>query len=111
MSKRPETGSMKFAGDHAGTFIRGDNAHHYAHHLALVLDRTKTAEETAVSRLVLDGLLSDLLGSDENNGPLTDVQQLKTFEACLSSVKTCGGCGQVMDANGCLGSGCTGRDP
>jgi hypothetical protein len=54
---RVETGPIQFGDDWPGTFIRGDNAFHYAFHLKLLLDNMAGGEA------VLRGLLSDLQGS------------------------------------------------
>jgi hypothetical protein len=63
---RVETGPIQFGDDWPGTFIRGDNAFHYAFHLKLLLDNMaggEGAEHLFMSVAVLRGLLSDLQGS------------------------------------------------
>ncbi len=59
---RIETGPLQINDDWPGLFIRGDNAFHYAAHLAIVLERINAEDNsTAVSSAVIHGLLDDLL--------------------------------------------------
>lgn len=62
---RVETGPLQINDDWPGLFIRGDNALHYAAHLAVVLERINAEDNlTAVSSAVIHGLLDDLLSCD-----------------------------------------------
>jgi hypothetical protein len=62
---RVESGPVVFGHDWPGTFIRGDNAIHYALHLRTLLqDKTPVSPALdGISRAVLSGLLSDLESS------------------------------------------------
>jgi hypothetical protein len=62
VAERVETGPVQFGADWPGTFIRGDNAAHYAHYLALMMDG-KIAAGDAIGRMVVQGLLCDLQSS------------------------------------------------
>jgi hypothetical protein len=72
---RVETGAVQFGDDWPGTFIRGDNAAYYAFTLREVLSRLNADQEVRVKLgltmevLTLQGLLSDLEGSNVNNQP------------------------------------------
>lgn len=62
---RVETGPLQINDDWPGLFIRGDNAFHYAAHLAVILDRINTEDgSTVISSAVIHGLLDDLLSCD-----------------------------------------------
>ncbi len=60
---RVETGSLQINDDRPGLFIRGDNAFHYAAHLAVILERIED-DSTIISSAVIQGLLDDLLSCD-----------------------------------------------
>jgi hypothetical protein len=87
---RPETGPMSFGDDWPGTFIRGDNAAHYARFLDAFLD-----EHPAVARgeafgmhphHVLRGLLSDLASSRVTDaGEPKRTQRLRPFAECVGA--------------------------
>ncbi len=59
---RVESGVVQFGDDWPGTFIRGDVAFGYAHHLERVLNTGLAID--AISLAVLRGLLSDLQSSN-----------------------------------------------
>ena len=62
VADRVETGPVQFGDDWPGTFIRGDNAGHYAMYLQLFLDG-KISTNDAIGTMVLRALLSDLQSS------------------------------------------------
>jgi hypothetical protein len=58
LDKRVETGPTQIGDDWPGVFIRGDNAAYYAMNLQNLLN----GNEDVFTRVVLNGLLSDLKG-------------------------------------------------
>ena len=65
---RVETGPLQINDDWPGLFIRGDNAFHYAAHLAVVLERINVEDNsTTFSSAIIHGLLDDLLSCDTHN--------------------------------------------
>jgi hypothetical protein len=81
---RAETGTMRFAEDWRGVFIRGDNAFGYAMYLKSVLAGDPAAE---AYKHGLQGLLDLLLSSDERNANI-ETQNMKTFAECMSTPST-----------------------
>jgi len=62
---RVETGPVQFNDDWPGTFIRGDNANHFALYLAEAIQRLETIKPDNIFLVpVLRGLLSDLQSSN-----------------------------------------------
>jgi hypothetical protein len=63
---RVETGPIAFGHDWPGTFIRGDNAVHYAMHLRLLLQDKHPLSPalSEITKAILRGLLSDLESSN-----------------------------------------------
>ena len=58
LDERVETGPTQIGDDWPGVFIRGDNAAYYAFNLKNLLD----GNEDSFTRIVIQGLLSDLRG-------------------------------------------------
>lgn len=88
MSRRAETGPLRFGDDWPGVFIRGDNAAHYAHALDVVLaylDKQPVGdgELSPIMVEVVRGLQSDLLSCDIAKRPA--VQACHVFERCVES--------------------------
>jgi hypothetical protein len=87
--KRPETGPMKFGDDWTGVFIRGDDALNYALALKGLLEAHKDAQadeddgsQSGLAKLILKGLVDDLLSSNEMKADRPKAQNLKPFDAC-----------------------------
>ena len=80
---KPETGPMKFGGDWRGVFIRGDNALAYAKTLEPLL--TVLSEDPAFNRIVISELrgLLELLASADERRPVSNLDHLRPFVACL----------------------------
>jgi hypothetical protein len=89
---RAETGPMEFHGDWRGVFIRGDNAAYYA----MILEQLLEKEDKNFYAIVLNGLVSDLKGSDQSGKPEL-LQRMKPFEECVYAVELRE---QVQDGSG-----------
>lgn len=83
--KRPETGPMQFGiDDWRGVFIRGDNAMHMAMVLRDALDDPSRIKRDVIgTRLVLQGLIRTLAGSNQFETGRTPVQMMRPFLECL----------------------------
>ena len=82
LQTRPETGPMVFGDDWPGVFIRGDNAAHFAWHLASLLKREST---DGIERMVLEGLSNALVGSRVVDGEQpSKTQELRPYVECLA---------------------------
>jgi hypothetical protein len=77
MSQRPETGTMRFEGDHTGLFIRGDDAYHFQFAIKAVL----SGRATQIERPVLERL-SELLSSTNEATDQKGRQNISPFEEC-----------------------------
>lgn len=60
---RAETGPIQFGDDWPGVFIRGDNAFHFAMHLATILADVTNSPEHPMSVAILRNGLLDILRS------------------------------------------------
>lgn len=74
---RPETGTMQFGEDWTGVFVRGDEAHHFAHTLREIMTENPR-DFDRMQRGVLERM-ADLMESCEN---VDGDQRLKPFEEC-----------------------------
>ena len=80
LSKRPECGPMRFKGDWAGVFIRGDDAFGFARALEAVLEKSTASPLHKVQVRSFAKLLS----SSDERGELSELQEMRSFEECLA---------------------------
>lgn len=92
-TERAETGPMRFGGDWAGLYIRGDNALAMAQALEMLLADVPRTFMVAM----IEGLISDLRSCQEP----AKAQQMKSFESASATGQhgCCGG-------GGCEGLAC-----
>lgn len=84
---RAESGPVKFGDDWTGVFFRGDTAHYYGIALKELLAQLPATDDhessPVLAKIILKGLVNDLLACNEFAEPKAPVQQLLPFDACL----------------------------
>jgi hypothetical protein len=78
--RRAETGPIRFGDDWPGTFVRGDNAFHYAAALRRILDEAPA--HLAWDKMTCQALLQDLEHSNVHH-PDHHADALLPFQDCM----------------------------
>jgi hypothetical protein len=83
-NKRPESGPMRFSGDWAGVFLRGDYACPMGMYLTQLLDDIRAGRKpSGITMCIVHGLADTLSGCDER-GSLNGLRQMRPYEECVA---------------------------